>query len=194
MTGFEIWLIALGLAMDCFAVSIANGIVIKKLKWKTILITALLFGLFQGGMPLIGWLLASSFSHLVQQVDHWIAFLILAFLGGRMIWGSFKKEEEKSESSNPAKLKMIVIMAVATSIDALAVGFSFALLDIRTVAQILKSVAIIGLVSFVMSIIGFLIGNKFGSKYAKKIHAEFWGGVILISIGLKILFEHLSAS
>lgn len=194
MTGFEIWLIALGLAMDCFAVSIANGIVIKKLRWETVFKTAFLFGLFQGGMPLLGWLLASSFNHLVQQVDHWVAFLILAFLGGRMILGSFKKEDEKLPSSEPTKLKMIIVMAIATSIDALAVGFSFALLDIKTISQILKSVAIIGFVSLVMSVIGFIIGNKFGSKYAKKIHAEFWGGLILIIIGAKILIEHLSAS
>ena len=190
MSGLEIWLLALGLAMDCFAVSIASGIILKRTKWSTILTMAFFFGLFQAGMPLIGWLCASTFSHLITEIDHWVAFTILLFLGGKMIFESFKKEEERN--FNPSSLKLILTMAVATSIDALAIGVSFAFLGVESFKEILSPVSIIGIVSFIMSIIGLFIGIKFGSKFAKKIHAEFWGGVILIIIGIKILFEHLS--
>ncbi len=191
MTGFELWLLAIGLAMDCFAVSIANGIILKKFNWRIFLTTAFFFGLFQAIMPLIGWLCAHSFSHLIQEIDHWLAFGILLILGGRMIYGSFKKEDENGKF-NPGKLKVILTMAVATSIDALAVGVSFAFIGVDSIKEILKPVGVIGFVSFVMSIIGLSFGVKFGSKYAQKIHAEFWGGLILIIIGVRILFEHMS--
>ena len=191
MTGFELWLLAIGLAMDCFAVSIANGIILKKFNWRIFLTTAFFFGLFQAIMPLIGWLCAHSFSHLIQEIDHWLAFGILLILGGRMIYGSFTKEDENGKF-NPGKLKVILTMAVATSIDALAVGVSFAFIGVDSIKEILKPVGVIGFVSFVMSIIGLSFGVKFGSKYAQKIHAEFWGGLILIIIGVRILFEHMS--
>ena len=190
MTGLKIWFLALGLAMDCFAVSIASGIILKKTVWRTILTMAFFFGLFQAVMPLIGWLCASSFSHLIKEIDHWFAFGILAILGGKMIYESFKHEDERN--FNPSSMKVILTMAVATSIDALAIGVSFAFLGINDFKEIIPPVCIIGFVSFVMSIIGLFIGIKFGSKFAKKIHAEFWGGLILIIIGVKILFEHLS--
>ena len=125
MTGLEIWLLAIGLAMDCFAVSIASGIILKRTRWRPMLIMAFAFGLFQAIMPLIGWMCVKTFSHLIESIDHWIAFGILAFLGGRMIWESFK-EEECCQLFNPASLKVVLTMAVATSIDALAVGISFA--------------------------------------------------------------------
>jgi len=121
MTGLEIWLLAIGLAMDCFAVSIASGIILKRTQWRPMLVMAFAFGFFQALMPFIGWMFAKSFSHLIESVDHWIAFAILAFLGGRMIFESFK-EEECCQLFNPTKLKVVFTMAIATSIDALAIG------------------------------------------------------------------------
>ena len=168
MTGLEIWLLAIGLAMDCFAVSIASGIILKRTRWKPMLIMAFAFGFFQAIMPFIGWMCAKTFSHLIESVDHWIAFAILAFLGGRMILESFK-EEECCKLFNPANPKVVLTMAIATSIDALAIG----------------------IVSFVMSLIGLIFGIQCGCGIARKLKAELWGGIILVIIGLKILIEHL---
>lgn len=190
MTGLEIWLIAIGLAMDCFAVSITSGIFLKRVQWKSILIMAFSFGFFQALMPLLGWLGASSFSHLIQNVDHWIAFGILAILGGRMINESFKDEECRQEF-NPKDPKIILTMSIATSIDAMAVGASFAFIGINQFSMISSPILIIGLVSFILSIIGLLFGIKCSCGYAKKLRAELWGGIILFSIGTKILIEHL---
>ena len=148
------------------------------------------FGLFQAIMPLLGWLGASTFSHLIESVDHWIAFAILAFLGGRMIKESFK-EEDCCQRFNPASLKVVITMAVATSIDALAVGVSFAFLGIKSCSSILYPAGIIGFVSFFMSLIGLIFGIRFGCGIARKLRAELWGGIILILIGTKILIEHL---
>ena len=173
MTGLEIWLLAIGLAMDCLAVSIASGIILRRIQWRPMLIMAFFFGLFQAIMPLLGWLGASTFSHLIESVDHWIAFAILAFLGGRMI-----KE-------------VVITMAVATSIDALAVGVSFAFLGIKSCSSILYPAGIIGFVSFFMSLIGLIFGIRFGCGIARKLRAELWGGIIPILIGTKILIEHL---
>lgn len=189
MTGFEIWLLAIGLAMDCFAVSIASGIMLKRIQWRPMLVMALAFGLFQAIMPFFGWLGASSFSHLIQNVDHWIAFIILSFLGGRMIRESFKDEECRQEF-DPSNLKLVLTMAVATSIDALAVGVSFAFLGIKDSSKILSPICIIGFVSFVMSLVGLIFGIKCGCGIAKRLRAELWGGIILIIIGLKILIQH----
>lgn len=190
MTGLEIWLLAIGLAMDCFAVSIASGIVLKRVQWRPMLVMAFFFGLFQALMPFLGWIGASAFSHLIESVDHWIAFAILSFLGGRMILESFKDEECRKEF-NPASLKVVLTMAIATSIDALAIGVSFAFLGIRDFSEILSPIGIIGFVSFIMSLIGLFFGIKCGCGIARKLHAELWGGVILVIIGIKILIEHL---
>ena len=190
MTGLEIWLLAIGLAMDCLAVSIASGIILKRIQWRPMLVMAFFFGLFQAIMPLLGWLGASTFSHLIESVDHWIAFAILAFLGGRMIKESFK-EEDCCQRFNPASLKVVITMAIATSIDALAIGVSFAFLGIKSCSSILCPVGIIGFVSFLMSLIGLIFGIRFGCGIARKLHAELWGGIILILIGTKILIEHL---
>ena len=190
MTGLEIWLLAIGLAMDCLAVSIASGIILKRIQWRPILVMAFFFGLFQAIMPLLGWLGASTFSHLIESVDHWIAFAILAFLGGRMIKESFK-EEDCCQRFNPASLKVVITMAIATSIDALAIGVSFAFLGIKSCSSILYPVGIIGFVSFLMSLIGLIFGIRFGCGIARKLRAELWGGIILILIGTKILIEHL---
>lgn len=190
MTGLEIWLVAIGLAMDCLAVSIASGIILRHIQWKPMLIMALFFGFFQGFMLLAGWLCASSFSHLIESIDHWIAFAILAFLGGRMIMEAFT-DDECSRRFNPASLKVVTTLAVATSIDALAVGLSFALLGFRSCAGILPSVGIVGFVSFFMSLCGLIFGIRFGCGFARRLRPELWGGIILIIIGTKILIEHL---
>ena len=188
MTTIEIWLLAVGLAMDCFAISIASGILLKRTLWRPMLIMAFFFGLFQALMPLIGWACASTFSHLIEDVDHWIAFAILAFL--RMVRESFK-EEDCRQDFDPTRLKVVLMLAVATSIDALAVGVSFAFLGMKSVTTILSPVGIIGFVSFALSLIGLTFGIRFGCGFARRLKAERWGGVILILIGLKILIEHL---
>lgn len=190
MTTIEIWLLAVGLAMDCFAISIASGIMLKRTLWRPMLMMAFFFGLFQAGMPLIGWACASTFSHLIEDVDHWIAFGILAFLGVRMVRESFK-EEECRQDFDPTRLKVVLMLAVATSIDALAVGVSFAFLGMKSVAAILPPVGIIGFVSFALSLVGLMFGIRFGCGIARRLKAERWGGIILILIGLKILIEHL---
>lgn len=190
MTTIEIWLLAVGLAMDCFAISIASGILLKRTLWRPMLMMAFFFGLFQALMPLIGWACASTFSHLIEDVDHWIAFAILAFLGGRMVRESFK-EEDCRQDFDPTRLKVVLMLAVATSIDALAVGVSFAFLGMKSVTTILSPVGIIGFVSFALSLIGLTFGIRFGCSFARRLKAERWGGVILILIGLKILIEHL---
>ena len=193
MTGLEIWLLAIGLAMDCFAVSIASGIILKRVRMRPMLIMALAFGFFQALMPLLGWIGASFFSHLIENIDHWIAFAILAFLGGRMVLESFKDEDCRHEF-DPTSLKVVSALAVATSIDALAVGVSFAFLGVRSFSSILPSICIIGFVSFALSFVGLMFGIRFGCGIARKLRAELWGGVILIIIGTKILIEHLFCS
>lgn len=190
MTGLEIWLLAVGLAMDCFAVSIVSGILLKRVRLRPMLVIAVSFGFFQALMPLLGWMGASFFSHLIEHIDHWIAFGILTFLGGRMIAESLKDEERKHEY-DPTSLKVVLALAVATSIDALAVGVSFAFLGITQYSAILSPVGIIGFVSFALSLIGLMFGIRFGCGLAHKLRAEFWGGVILAIIGVKILIEHL---
>lgn len=159
MTGLEIWLLAIGLAMDCFAVSIASGIILKHAKLRPMLVMAISFGFFQALMPLLGWIGASFFSHLIESVDHWIAFGILAFLGGRMIIESSKDEDCKHEY-DPSSLKVVLALAVATSIDALAVGVSFAFLGIRDFSAILPPIGIIGFVSFALSMAGLMFGDR----------------------------------
>lgn len=190
MTGLEVWLLAIGLAMDCFAVSIASGIILKRVRLRPMLIMASAFGFFQALMPLLGWIGASFFSHLIENIDHWMAFAILAFLGGRMVMESFKDEDCRQEF-DPTCLKVVAALAVATSIDALAVGISFAFLGVQNLTSILSPISVIGLVSFILSLVGLMFGIRFGSGIARKLRAELLGGVILIIIGTKILIEHL---
>ena len=189
MNQLDIWFLALALAMDCFAVSIASGIIVKKHLGKMMIRMAFLFGLFQASMPLIGWLGVSTFTSYLENIDHWIAFGLLAFLGGRMIRESFLPEEEKK--IKPRKLKTQVVLAIATSIDALAVGISFACTGFSNIKMLVCPLLIIGFVSFVMSIIGVLLGVKFGKPITKKLKPELLGGVILIFIGIKVLLSHL---
>lgn len=189
MTNLDIWLLAIGLAMDCFAVSIASGIIMKSIRLRPMLSMAFAFGFFQALMPLLGWIGASFFSHLIEDWDHWIAFAILVFLGGRMVCESFKDEE--CHKFDPTNLKVLLTLAVATSIDALAVGISFAFVGTYSISTILPPIGIIGLVSFVLSLAGLMFGICFGHGLARKLRAELWGGIILIAIGTKILIEHL---
>lgn len=190
MTEFEIWALAVALSIDCLAVSLASGIILQKIQWKPILLMSFSFGFFQALTPLLGWLGTYHFKTLLESVDHWIAFGILAFLGIRMIVESFKQEEEKT--FNPRSLKVILTMAIATSIDALAVGISFACMGIHDIHTLSYPLYIIGFVSFVVSLTGLLMGIGCGKRIAAKIHADRWGGVILIGIGIKVLIEHLS--
>lgn len=187
MTTLEIWLLAISLAMDCFSVSITSGIILRRVMWKTFLTIAFFFGLFQAAMPLIGWVATNHFHHLIEKFDHWIAFGLLFFLGVKMIKDSFGDEEE--HHFNPTRLLVILTLAVATSIDALAVGISFACTDMTTWKDIEFPILIIGLVSFAFSIVGCLLGVYFGKRI--NLRAELWAGIILIGIGAKILIEHL---
>ncbi len=183
MSIFEIMLIGVSLAMDAFAVSICKGLSMKKMNWKSAVIIALYFGVFQAFMPVLGYLLGTTFSGFVENIDHWIAFILLSIIGGNMIKESFDNEEEKRNDN--IDVKTMVILAIATSIDALAVGVTFAFFK----TNVVLSVLIIGLITFALSITGVKIGNKFGDKFRNK--AELSGGVILIIIGLKILLGHL---
>ena len=181
---FEIILIAIGLSMDAFAVSITLGLSVKKIGMKEILIPCIYFGLFQAVMPLIGYFAGMSFADKIQNIDHWIAFVLLGIIGGKMIKESFSKEETKVNGS-PFQFTKMLLLAIATSIDALAVGITFAFFEVN----IYKSVIIIGLTTFFISAGGVKIGGIFGAKFKSK--AEFLGGVILIILGVKILVEHL---
>lgn len=190
MTHFYIWFLAFALAMDCFAVSIASGVVLRRFRWKPMLAMVLLFGFFQGLNPLLGWAATDCFRYVIEEVDHWIAFSILAFLGVRMIMDSFKEEEDKV--LNPRKLGVIFTLAIATSIDALAVGVSFSCMGIVSLRELLYPLAVIGFVSSLMSAVGLFVGVSFGKGFARKLRAELWGGIILILIGIKVLVEHLA--
>lgn len=183
MEVIEIILIAIGLSMDAFAVAIGKGLSVTKSRLSYYIKVGLWFGGFQALMPLIGYLLGCSFANAVADFDHWIAFALLTLIGGNMIKETISKEEEE-ESNADFSIKALFILAVATSIDALAAGISFAFLK----TNIISSIIIIGITTCLFSIIGFKIGNIFGNKYKKK--AELIGGIILIIIGLKILIEH----
>lgn len=179
----EIILIAVGLAMDAFAVSICKGLSMSKMDWKKAGVIGLYFGGFQGGMPLIGYFLGVGFEEKIKSIDHWLAFVLLVFIGVNMIKEALSKEEECLNDN--VDFKSMIILAIATSIDALAVGVTFAFLSVN----IILAVCLITIITFVISCIGVKIGNVFGDKYKAK--AEIAGGVILILLGTKILLEHL---
>ena len=184
----ELLLTAIGLSMDAFAVSVCKGLGMRKMRYDQALVIGLYFGVFQALMPLLGWLLGTSFSRYIQAFDHWIAFVLLAFIGGKMIAEAVRPEDENVEIDKmdpPLDLKEMLVLAVATSIDALAVGITFAFLNY----PIGEAVTIIGLTTFCISIGGVYVGNFFGNRYKKK--AEIAGGIILVLIGVKILLEHL---
>lgn len=180
----SIMLIAIGLSMDAFAVAVCKGLKMRRIDYGKTLLIALFFGGFQALMPLIGWLLGVKFQRHIESFDHWIAFFLLAFIGGKMIYESFKADDD--ETMDEFSIYELFILAIATSIDALAVGIAFAMLkDVN----IFYSVAVIGLITFILSAIGVAVGNKFGAVYKNK--AELTGGIILVFLGLKILLEHL---
>lgn len=186
---FEWILLGVGLAMDAFAVSVSKGLSMTNVKKKSALLIALFFGGFQALMPFVGFLLGVGFQQYIESVDHWIAFALLAFIGGKMIYESFKSEsDDDSVIDKPLKISELILMAFATSIDALAVGVTFAFLGYN-ILQAGCSVSIIGIVTFIISLAGVYIGNFFGTKYKNK--AEFAGGLILVLIGAKILLEGL---
>ena len=180
----ELFILAVGLSMDAFAVAICKGLATEKVKPRHMVITGLWFGGFQALMPLIGYFLGATFEKYVTKVDHWIAFVLLGAIGANMIKEAFSKEEECENCD--FGFKSMLVMAIATSIDALAVGITLALLpDINIIA----AVSFIGVITFTLSAIGVKLGNIFGAKYKSK--AEFTGGAILIILGTKILLEHL---
>jgi putative Mn2+ efflux pump MntP len=200
MSLLDIILLAIALAMDCFTVSIVSGVIsLSKTPFPSkerlgvlpqwLFRMALLFGLFQALMPLIGWLGISHFSHYLEAVDHWIAFGMLAFIGGKMIKESFDEDEERH--FDPRHLRTQLFLAIATSIDALAVGISFACTGYDTLPQLTLPLVIIGLASFVLSLVGFYLGRHFGSIITRRLKPELFGGLILIIIGIKILLSHL---
>ncbi len=173
--------------MDAFAVSVCKGLKMQKLNLKQTTVISLFFGGFQAIMPFIGWLLGVGFRKYIESFDHWVAFILLLFIGGKMAYESlFGKEDDDDGRFD---IKELFIMAIATSIDALAVGIAFAMDNINTVLQILLCSTIIGITTFLLSALGVFIGHKFGSAYKNK--AELAGGIILMLIGLKILLEHL---
>ncbi|MBR5094145.1 MAG: manganese efflux pump, partial [Oscillospiraceae bacterium] len=171
-----------GLSMDAFAVSVCKGLSVKELRPRHALLAGLYFGGFQFLMPVIGWLLGYRFEEMITSIDHWVAFVLLALIGANMIKESFSKEEELNDDFG---FKTMLLLAVATSIDALAVGITFAFLSVR----ILPAAGLIGVTTFLLSIAGIYIGRAFGARW--KSRAELAGGIILILIGLKILLEHL---
>lgn len=183
MSLLELFLVAVGLSMDAFAVAICKGLSMKRIDKKYMLLIVLFFGGFQALMPLIGYFLGSQFSAYIERVDHWVAFILLALIGGNMIKES--REEAEEESFVGISYKELLLLAVATSIDALAVGITFAFLQVK----ILPAVVLIGATTFALSLIGVVVGNVFGARY--KSRAEMTGGIILILIGVKILMEHL---
>lgn len=182
----DILLVGVGLSMDAFAVAICKGLSMRKIHWGNTAVIALFFGGFQALMPFLGWVLGLGLQGLISAYDHWIAFGLLAFIGGKFLYDAFKAERGEGEACDIAlDMKSLVMLAIATSIDALAVGVTFAFLKVNVAA----ACGIIGLTTFLISFGGVVVGNYFGARFQKK--AEIAGGVILILIGAKILFEHL---
>jgi len=214
MSLLDIILLAVALAMDCLTVSIVSGVLeftvyglqftddnnegseglaskssVNRKLFTVNIRMAFLFGFFQALMPLIGWLGISYFQSFIEDYDHWIAFSLLAIIGGRMVWESLNPAEE--QHFNPRRLRTQLLLAIATSIDALAVGISFACTGYTSLGQLTLPLVIIGVVSFLFSLIGYQLGSRFGRSIAHRLKPELLGGIILIGIGIKILIEHL---
>ena len=180
----ELLLLSVGLGMDAFAISVCKGISMKKMDWKKAIIIGLYFGGFQALMPVIGYFLGSAFESLITNIDHWIAFILLGIIGGKMIKDFFA--DESDNCNDDVSFKTMFVLAVATSIDALAIGITFAFLKVN----LILAVALIGVITFILAVIGTKIGNRFGDKYQNK--AELVGGIILVLLGIKILLEYLN--
>lgn len=187
----ELFLLGVGLSMDAFAVAVCKGLGMHRVNYKHAVIIALFFGGFQALMPLVGWALGTQFESFVTPVDHWIAFVLLAFIGGKMLWDAFHEEKDDEDGCGCDKtdgrldLRELTLLAVATSIDALAVGITFAFLQV----DIVPAIVTIGITTFVLSLVGVIVGNQFGSRFERP--ATIAGGVVLILLGVKILLEHL---
>ncbi|MBE5911019.1 manganese efflux pump MntP [Pseudobutyrivibrio sp.] len=188
MSIFDIFLLGVGLSMDAFAVAICKGLAMRKVNKKQMLVIALFFGGFQALMPLIGWALGTTFAKMIVAYDHWIAFILLGYVGGKMVIDAIKEWKEKDtvdEMDPPLDFKELTLLAIATSIDALACGVTFSFYDDF---NILRAIGIIGLTTFVLSMVAVYIGNIFGDKFKAK--AQLLGGIILIFLGVKIVLEH----
>ena len=212
MSFWDILLLSVALAMDCFAVSIASGVSLTPAsptpalpsregesptpnpspvgRGTVVVRLAVLFGLFQAGMPLVGWLCTTWMAESIEAYDHWVAFGLLAFLGGRMIRDAFSDEED-AHHFDPSDWWTGIVLAVATSIDALAVGISFAVTGYATLASLLMPLVVIGLGSFLLSLLGHWLGRRFGAGIRRRLKPELLGGIILIAIGVKVLVTHL---
>lgn len=189
MNILDILFLSVALAMDCFTVSIISGVILRKAIWCVILRMSFLFGLFQAVMPFIGWLGTNRFTEYIQSVDHWVAFALLAFLGVRMVREALSSEEE--QHFNPCRLRTQLVLAVTTSIDALAVGISFAMVGYRSLHQLTFPLWAIGIGSLLFGITGQLLGIRFGATIRRRLKPELLGGALLIVIGCKILVSHL---
>jgi putative Mn2+ efflux pump MntP len=183
---WSIFLIALGLSADAFAVALGKGLHMRALNYRNAFLIALTFGVFQGVMPVLGWLLGTGLQQYIARIDHWIAFGLLAIIGGKMLFDAFSKEKDEPDEDR-IKVRELLLLGVATSIDALAVGISFAFLDV----SIVEASITIGVATLVLSFAGVLIGHRVGTKFRGP--AEIAGGIILIGIGVKILVDHLTA-
>lgn len=189
---FDLLLLSVALAMDCFTVSLMSGVILRRSITIIILRMALLFGIFQAAMPLAGWLGTAHFSQYLEAVDHWIAFGLLAFIGGKMIWESFHNDEDDEPSFNPLRLRTQLLLAVATSIDALAVGISMACLGYDHITTLTLPLVMIGVTSTLMSIVGYWLGVRFGRIVTRRIKPELIGGLVLVFIGIKVLLSHIA--
>ncbi|MDR0324582.1 MAG: manganese efflux pump MntP family protein [Oscillospiraceae bacterium] len=188
MSTIELAVLAVGLSMDAFAVAVCAGLSMSKAPFKKALIVGLWFGAFQALMPLIGYYAAKLFANYIITYDHWVAFTLLSFLGGKMVFNSFKQNETANAKEASLRPAQMLPLALATSVDALAVGISFAFLQV----SIVPAVSFIGVTTLVLSMLGVKVGSVFGARFKAK--AEFAGGLILVLIGVKILYDHLSAA
>ena len=184
MSIIEIALIGVGLAMDSFAVSICKGLAMRRMNYKKAIIIAAFFGVFQALMPALGYVLGTTFANKIAAIDHWIAFILLALIGANMIKEALSSDDDECQDDS-LRLGDLIMLSIATSIDALAVGITFAFFNV----SLLLSVSMIGIITFIICVIGVKVGNVFGEKYKSK--AELAGGLILIVMGAKILIDHL---
>ena len=182
---WSVFLIALGVSADAFAVALGKGLHMRRLDYRQAVIIALTFGLFQAVMPLIGWLLGTQLEQFITEIDHWIAFGLLALIGGKMLFDAFKKDDDGDEDDDRLRVRQLLLLGLATSVDALAVGISFAFLSV----SIVEAVIVIGVTTAVLTFAGVLVGHRAGVRFRGP--AEIVGGVILILIGTKILLDHL---
>ena len=195
MSLFDLFLLSVALAMDCFTVSIVSGVIVRRGFSGAILRMTLLFGLFQAAMPLLGWLGTTRFSQYIEAVDHWVAFGLLVFVGGKMIKEALETDNGDAAADhqpfNPLKLRTQLLLAVATSIDALAVGISMACLGYDYAWQLLLPLVMIGVASTGLSIVGYWAGVRFGRTIARRLRPGLVGGLVLVFIGVKVLLSHL---